>query len=135
MVYYTIPKKVVTMFLFRKVHVRKQYIHKEKSGCVSNGQKVVRLVAHTQPDKNDAIKEQDVSHVKKIMDESLQEAFDVCDHDKGSTKECLVAWDTYWDLEHAYFDKWEKWVESKRNPLDSFCEKNPWAVECKMYDV
>lgn len=86
--------------------------------------------------KNDDIgKEKAKEVIKKAMDESLENVFDQCDHDGASHKECIVAWDEYWDLERAYYTAWEEWVEDKKDPLKAFCNKYPWTTECKEYDV
>ena len=44
---------------------------------------------------------------------------------------CKEAWDKVWDLEKAYYKR----KEEKFDPLIEYCEENPDADECRIYDV
>lgn len=49
----------------------------------------------------------------------------------GTAEECAVAWDIVEELSAAAADA----KPESLDPLDSFCENNPDAEECKMFDV
>lgn len=69
--------------------------------------------------------------IKQQLDDTWKEIKYVC-KETPTSKACVAAWDKYWDLEHAYNTKKEAQI---KDPLEIFCNKNPNAHECRIYDL
>ena len=66
----------------------------------------------------------------KIQDE-LQEARTVCDTEGSSSAECAAAWDAVEELQaEASHQRQSK----PKNSLEKYCDENPEADECRVYD-
>ena len=66
----------------------------------------------------------------KIQDE-LQEARTVCDTEGSSSAECAAAWDAVEELQaEASHQRQTK----PKNSLEKYCDENPDADECRVYD-
>ena len=72
-----------------------------------------------------------MSNIKEKIQQELEEARAVCSTDSTSP-ECAAAWDAVEELQaeasHQRQDHPEK------NSLEQYCEDNPDAVECRVYD-
>jgi CP12 domain len=70
----------------------------------------------------------------KIQDkiqEELQSARDACEVNGTNSPECAVAWDTVEELQaEASHQKQQK----SKNSLEMFCDDNPDAAECRIYE-
>lgn len=67
---------------------------------------------------------------EKIQDE-LKQAREVCDTVGNSSKECAAAWDAVEELQaEASHQKQDK----PKNSLEVYCDDNPDAAECRLYE-
>ncbi len=67
---------------------------------------------------------------EKIQDE-LKQAREVCDTSGNNSKECAAAWDAVEELQaEASHQKQDK----PKNSLEVYCDDNPEAAECRLYE-
>ncbi len=72
-----------------------------------------------------------MSDIQQKIDQELQEARAVCDTKGGSSPECAAAWDAVEELQaEASHQRQTK----PKNSLEQYCDDNPEAVECRIYD-
>jgi hypothetical protein len=72
-----------------------------------------------------------MSNIQEKIQEELQHAREVCGSSGASSTDCAVAWDTVEELQaEASHQKQEK----GKNSLEVFCDDNPDAAECRMYE-
>ncbi len=72
-----------------------------------------------------------MSDIQHKIDQELQEARAVCDVKGGSSPECAAAWDAVEELQaEAAHQRQTK----PKNSLEQYCDDNPEAVECRIYD-
>merc|ERR1711977_650209 len=64
------------------------------------------------------------------LEKSIKEAKDTCE--EGTTADCAVAWDEVEELSAEIKHKKDK--AKKADPLEEFCEDNPEADECRVYE-
>ena len=62
------------------------------------------------------------------VEDAIKEAQEVCEGD--SAGECAAAWDVVEEVSAAAADK----KVAKKDPLDEFCDGNPDADECRVYE-
>lgn len=72
-----------------------------------------------------------MSDIKQKIEEELQEAREVCDIKGGTSPECAAAWDAVEELQAEASH--QKQVKPK-NSLEKYCDDNPEAAECRLYD-
>lgn len=67
---------------------------------------------------------------EKIQDE-LKQAREVCETSGNGSKECAAAWDAVEELQaEAAHQKQDK----PKNSLEVYCDDNPEAAECRLYE-
>ncbi len=72
-----------------------------------------------------------MSDIQQKIDQELQEARAVCDTKGGSSPECAAAWDAVEELQaEASHQRQTK----PKNSLEQYCDDNPEAAECRIYD-
>jgi hypothetical protein len=72
-----------------------------------------------------------MSDIKEKIEQELQEAREVCGVSGSDSPECAVAWDAVEELQaEAAHQKQTK----PKNSFEQYCDDNPEAVECRMYD-
>jgi len=72
-----------------------------------------------------------MSDIKKQIEEELQNARAVCDVTGPTSGECAAAWDAVEELQaEASHQRQAK----PKNSLEQFCDDNPDALECRVYD-
>jgi len=72
-----------------------------------------------------------MSDIKDKIQEELQEARAVCDTSGSNSAECAAAWDAVEELQaEASHQRQSK----PKNSLEKYCDENPEADECKIYD-
>ncbi|HEY9804071.1 MAG TPA: Calvin cycle protein CP12 [Leptolyngbyaceae cyanobacterium] len=65
------------------------------------------------------------------IQQEVEQARAVCDATGGSSAECAAAWDAVEELQaEASHQRQEK----KKNSLETYCDDNPEAAECRVYD-
>lgn len=72
-----------------------------------------------------------MSDIQEKIEQELQEAREVCDVSGSNSKECAAAWDAVEELQaEASHRKQEK----PKNSLEQYCDDNPEAAECRVYE-
>ncbi|MDJ0677075.1 MAG: Calvin cycle protein CP12 [Calothrix sp. MO_167.B42] len=72
-----------------------------------------------------------MSDIQEKIEQELQEAREVCDVSGSGSAECAAAWDAVEELQaEASHQKQEK----PKNSLEQYCDDNPEAAECRVYD-
>jgi len=85
---------------------------------VASVKPVARVIARSTPDK-------------AAVETAIKEAEEKCA--SGSTGECAAAWDNVEEISATIAHK--KVAEAESNdPLEKFCDDNPDADECRVYD-
>ncbi len=66
------------------------------------------------------------------IEQERQAAKDACSTSGDTSQECAVAWDTVEELqaESAH----QKGKQPKKNSLERYCDDNPDADECRIYE-
>jgi hypothetical protein len=72
-----------------------------------------------------------MSNIKETLEQELVEARTVCDVSGSNSPECAAAWDAVEELQAEASH--QKDVKPK-NSLERFCDDNPEADECRLYD-
>ena len=72
-----------------------------------------------------------MSNIKEKIEQELEEARAVCSVDSTSP-ECAAAWDAVEELQAEASHQRQEHPE--KNSLEQYCEDNPDAVECRVYD-
>ncbi|NEP80697.1 MAG: hypothetical protein F6K17_11350 [Okeania sp. SIO3C4] len=71
------------------------------------------------------------NNIEEKIEQEREQARNVCDTSGANSKECAVAWDTVEELQaEASHQKQNKSPSS----LENYCDDNPEAVECRVYD-
>lgn len=72
-----------------------------------------------------------MSNIQEKIELEKEQARNVCDTQGGTSKECAAAWDAVEELQAEASD------QRKNKPKTSFeqyCDDNPDAAECRVYD-
>ncbi|MBF2018395.1 MAG: Calvin cycle protein CP12 [Rivularia sp. T60_A2020_040] len=72
-----------------------------------------------------------MSDIKDKIQEELQEARAVCDTSGSNSAECAAAWDAVEELQAEASHQRES---KPKNSLEKYCDENPEADECRVYD-
>ena len=72
-----------------------------------------------------------MSDIKEKIDQERQEAREACDLNGATSPECAAAWDAVEELQAAAS---HQKVEEPKSSLDQYCDENPEAAECRIYD-
>jgi CP12 domain len=71
-----------------------------------------------------------MTNIQEKIKEELQVARDACEVNGTGSIECAVAWETVEELQsEAAHQK-----EGVKNSLERFCDDNPDAAECRIYE-
>ena len=74
--------------------------------------------------------------VKKNIEAEIEQERDqarmACDTSGATSKECAAAWDAVEELQAAASHKRE--AKPKKTGFEQYCDENPDAVECRLYD-
>ncbi len=73
-----------------------------------------------------------MSNIQEQIEQELQNARAVCSTDGASTGECAAAWDAVEELQAEAAH--QKQSHPEQNSLQKYCEENPDAAECRLYD-
>ncbi len=73
-----------------------------------------------------------MSTIQDKIQEELQQARDVCDASGVNSKECAAAWDAVEELQAEASH--QKQDAKEKNSLEKYCDDNPEAVECRIYE-
>jgi hypothetical protein len=72
-----------------------------------------------------------MSNIQEQIEKELENARAVCSTD-GSSGECAAAWDAVEELQAEASH--QRQSHPKKNSLEQYCDDNPDAVECRIYD-
>ena len=72
-----------------------------------------------------------MSDIKEKIQQELQNAREVCGVD-GSSGECAAAWDAVEELQAEASHQRQN--QPKKNSLEQYCDDNPDALECRVYE-
>lgn len=75
------------------------------------------------------------AHLRKALQVATKRAQKIGEQHGQDTPKFRVAWDVVCDLTHAYYEAYEREAYYVANPIEAFCEENPDADECRLYDV
>jgi CP12 domain len=72
-----------------------------------------------------------MSDIQDRIQQELEQARAVCDATGTASSECAAAWDAVEELQaEASHQRQNK----QKNSLEQFCDDNPEAVECRVYE-
>eukprot|EP00358_Blepharisma_japonicum_P006676 CAMPEP_0202943328 /NCGR_PEP_ID=MMETSP1395-20130829/3741_1 /ASSEMBLY_ACC=CAM_ASM_000871 /TAXON_ID=5961 /ORGANISM="Blepharisma japonicum, Strain Stock R1072" /LENGTH=107 /DNA_ID=CAMNT_0049640667 /DNA_START=29 /DNA_END=352 /DNA_ORIENTATION=- len=89
---------------------------------------VTRKVAAARPVRSILVR---AEPSKSAVETAIKEAEEACKD--GTTGECAAAWDAVEEVSAAASDK-KAAVKAAADPLEQFCEGDPSADECRVYD-
>jgi GTP cyclohydrolase III len=73
-----------------------------------------------------------MTNIQEKIQEELQIARDACEVSGTNSVECAVAWETVEELQSEASHKRQD--HNKKNSLERFCDDNPEAAECRIYE-
>ncbi len=73
-----------------------------------------------------------MSDIQSKIQEERNEAREVCEIKGDGSVECAAAWDAVEELQAEASHQREK--EHQKNSLQQYCDDNPEALECRVYD-
>ena len=73
-----------------------------------------------------------MSDIKEQIQKEREQARAVCSTEGADSQECAVAWDTVEELQAEAAH--QKTSEVKKTALEVYCDDNPDAAECRMYE-
>jgi hypothetical protein len=77
------------------------------------------------------IQEQTAANIQEQIQSELKEARAVCDVSGSDSAECAAAWDAVEELQaEASHQRQNK----PKNSLEKYCDANPGADECRLYE-
>jgi hypothetical protein len=72
-----------------------------------------------------------MSDIQEKIEQELEQARAVCDTSGSTSPECAAAWDAVEELQAEASH--QKQVKPK-NSFEQYCDDNPEAAECRIYD-
>ena len=73
-----------------------------------------------------------MSDIKEKIQQELQNAREVCSVEGTASGECAAAWDAVEELQAEASHQRES--QPKKNSLEQYCDENPDALECRVYE-
>jgi CP12 domain len=71
------------------------------------------------------------NNIQEQIQDEVEQARTVCDVSGSTSPECAAAWDAVEELQaEAAHQKQSK----QKNSLEQYCDDNPEAVECRVYE-
>jgi predicted nuclease with TOPRIM domain len=77
------------------------------------------------------IQEKANSDIQEKIQEEVEEARAVCDTAGSNSPECAAAWDA---VEELQAEASHKRQSKPKNSLEQYCDDNPEAAECRVYE-
>lgn len=74
---------------------------------------------------------QTTSDIQARIQEEVEEARSVCDISGSNSAACAAAWDA---VEELQAEASHKSKEKPKNSLEKYCDANPDADECRLYE-
>ncbi|TVQ18824.1 MAG: hypothetical protein EA367_13470 [Leptolyngbya sp. DLM2.Bin15] len=73
-----------------------------------------------------------MSDIHNQIEQEREQARAVCSTEGASSGECAAAWDAVEELQAEAAHKKSK--EQPKTSFDQYCDENPEAAECRVYD-
>lgn len=73
-----------------------------------------------------------MSDLQKQIEQERENARAVCDVAGATSGECAAAWDAVEELQAEASH--QRQTTKQKNSLEQYCDENPDAVECRVYD-
>ncbi|MBE9118301.1 Calvin cycle protein CP12 [Lusitaniella coriacea LEGE 07157] len=73
-----------------------------------------------------------MSNIKEQIEQERNNAREVCSTEGDSSSDCAVAWDAVEELQAEAAH--QRQSKPKKNSLEQYCDDNPDAIECRIYD-
>ncbi|HLP88862.1 MAG TPA: Calvin cycle protein CP12 [Nostocaceae cyanobacterium] len=75
--------------------------------------------------------QQQVNNLEDQIQEEVEQARAVCDASGSNSAECAAAWDA---VEEMQAEASHQRQSKPKNSLEKYCDDNPEADECRLYD-
>lgn len=72
-----------------------------------------------------------MSNISEKIQEELKQARETCDVTGTDSKECAAAWDA---VEELQAESSHQSDSKPKNSLEVYCDDNPDAAECRLYE-
>jgi uncharacterized protein YgiB involved in biofilm formation len=69
--------------------------------------------------------------MEQQLDQLIDQAHDACKTSGDVSSECAAAWDAVEEVQAAMSDKRDR----QKTKFQNYCDENPDASECRIYDV
>ncbi len=73
-----------------------------------------------------------MSNIQEQIQKEIEEAKKVCSTEGGNPGECAAAWDAVEELQAEASHQREN--KPEKTYLQQYCDENPEAAECRVYD-
>lgn len=73
-----------------------------------------------------------MSNIQEQLEKERQTAREICNSEGADSGECAVAWDTVEEISAEASHQKQK--APKKNSLEVYCDENPDALECRVYE-
>lgn len=74
-----------------------------------------------------------MSNIQEEIEKERAQARSVCETKGDSSTDCAAAWDAVEELQAEASHQREK-ASHHKNSLEQFCDDNPEAAECRVYE-
>ncbi|ABW27497.1 Calvin cycle protein CP12 [Acaryochloris marina] len=74
-----------------------------------------------------------MTNIQEKIEKELEQARETCDTSGATSGECAAAWDAVEELQ-AEASHQRKGNNEDKNSLEQYCDDNPDAAECRIYD-
>lgn len=74
-----------------------------------------------------------MSNIQEKIEQELEQAREACDSSGATSGECAAAWDAVEELQ-AEASHQRTQASQTKNSLEKYCDDNPDAAECRIYD-
>lgn len=72
-----------------------------------------------------------MNDIQDKIKQEVEQARNVCDVSGNNSAECAAAWDAVEELQAEASHQRDS---KRKNSLEQYCDDNPEAVECRVYD-
>jgi len=73
-----------------------------------------------------------MSDIQEQLQKERETAREICNAEGATSGECAVAWDTVEELSAEASH--QKQNAPQKNSLEQYCDENPDALECRVYE-
>ncbi|WP_071518823.1 Calvin cycle protein CP12 [Geitlerinema sp. PCC 9228] len=73
-----------------------------------------------------------MSDLNQQIEQELEQAREVCDTSGNTSEECAAAWDAVEELQAEAAH--QRSSEPEKTSFEKYCDDNPEAAECRVYD-